>query len=136
MNLDIPPKMKYEGKYEECLRISKDNFKYFADNQSGNTDFLNVVQGTNELEYISWYNEVKQFPFQGYWSVVVEEMYSIMSGVLSLLNGKEHLNESNKWFHILGISKVSDFLMLNQLQKSLNEVGSKVIVTTDSSSFC
>ena len=57
-----------------------------------------------------------------------------MSGVLSLLNGKEHLNENNKWFHILGISKVSDFLMLNQLQKSLNEVGSKVIVTTDSSS--
>jgi len=135
MNLDIPPKMKYEGKYEECLKISKDNFKYFADNQSGNTDFLNVVQGTNELEYISWYNEVKQFPFQG-WAVGGggRSVYAFMSGVLSLLNGKEHLNENNKWFHILGISKVSDFLMLNQLQKSLNEVDSKVIVTTDSSS--
>ena len=39
-----------------------------------------------------------------------------------------------KYFHILGISKVKDFLMLNQLQKSLNEVDSNVIVTTDSSS--
>ncbi len=135
MNLDIPPKMKYEGKYEECLKISKDNFKYFADNQSGNTDFLNVVQGTNELEYMSWYDEVKQYPFQG-WAVGGggRNVYAFMSGVLSLLNGKEHLNENNKWFHILGISKVSDFLMLNQLQKSLNEVDSKVIVTTDSSS--
>ena len=54
--------------------------------------------------------------------MVVEEMYICSLQVLSLLNGKEHLNENNKWFHILGISKVSDFLMLNQLQKSLNEV--------------
>ena len=35
MNLDIPPKIKYEGMYEECLKISKENFKYFADKQTG-----------------------------------------------------------------------------------------------------
>ena len=135
MNLDIPPKIKYEGKYEECLQISKDNFKYFADRQSGNTDFLNVIQGTSEYEYMRWYDEVKQFPFQG-WAVGGggRNIYAFMSGVLSLLNGKEHLKKTNKYFHILGISKVSDFLLLNQLQKSLTEVGSDVIVTTDSSS--
>ena len=135
MNLDIPPKMKYEGMYEECLKISKENFKYFADNQTGKVDFLNVVQGTNEVEYMNWYNEVCDFPFQG-WAVGGggRSVYAFMSGVLSLLNGKEHLKDSNKWLHILGISKISDFLMLNQLQKSLNEVGSKIIVTTDSSS--
>ena len=44
------------------------------------------------------------------------------------------MKKTNKYFHILGISKVSDFLLLNQLQKSLSEVGSDVIVTTDSSS--
>ena len=135
MNLDIPPKIKYEGMYEECLKISKENFKYFADNQTGKVDFLNVVQGTNEVEYMNWYNEVCDFPFQG-WAVGGggRSVYAFMSGVLSLLNGKEHLKDSNKWLHILGISKISDFLMLNQLQKSLNEVGSKIIVTTDSSS--
>jgi len=117
------------------LNISKDNFKYFADKQSGNTDFLNVVQGTNEMEYMNWYNEIKDFPFQG-WAIGGggRSIYAFMSGVLSLLNGKEHLKDSNKWLHILGISKISDFLMLNQLQKSLNEVGSKIVVTTDSSS--
>ena len=135
MNLDIPPKIKYEGMYEECLKISKDNFKYFADNQSGNTDFLNVVQGTNDLEYINWYNQMKEFPFQG-WAVGGggRSVFAFMSGVMSLLNGKEHLKDTNKYFHILGISKISDFLMLNQLQKSLNEVGSNIVVTTDSSS--
>ena len=135
MNLDIPPKIKYEGMYEECLKISKDNFKYFADNQSGNTDFLNVVQGTNDLEYINWYNEMKDYPFQG-WAVGGggRNVYAFMSGVMSLLQGGEHLKDTNKYFHILGISKVKDFLMLNQLQKSLNEIDSKIIVTTDSSS--
>ncbi len=135
MNLDIPPKIKYEGMYEECLKISKDNFKYFADNQSGNTDFLNVVQGTNDLEYINWYNEMKEYPFQG-WAVGGggRNVFAFMSGVMSLLQGGEHLKDTNKYFHILGISKIKDFLMLNQLQKSLNEVDSKIIVTTDSSS--
>ena len=135
MNLDIPPKIKYEGMYEECLKISKDNFKYFADNQSGNTDFLNVVQGTNDLEYINWYNEMKDYPFQG-WAVGGggRNVFAFMSGVMSLLQGGEHLKDTNKYFHILGISKVKDFLMLNQLQKSLNEIGSDIVVTTDSSS--
>ena len=135
MNLDIPPKIKYEGMYEECLKISKDNFKYFADNQSGNTDFLNVVQGTNDLEYINWYNEMKDYPFQG-WAVGGggRNVFAFMSGVMSLLQGGEHLKDTNKYFHILGISKVKDFLMLNQLQKSLNEVDSNIVVTTDSSS--
>ena len=135
MNLDIPPKIKYEGMYEECLKISKDNFKYFADNQSGNTDFLNVVQGTNDLEYINWYNEMKDYPFQG-WAVGGggRNVYAFMSGVMSLLQGGEHLKDTNKYFHILGISKIKDFLMLNQLQKSLNEVDSNIVVTTDSSS--
>ena len=135
MNLDIPPKIKYEGMYEECLKISKDNFKYFADNQSGNTDFLNVVQGTNDLEYINWYNEMKDYPFQG-WAVGGggRNVFTFMSGVMSLLQGGEHLKDTNKYFHILGISKIKDFLMLNQLQKSLNEIGSDIVVTTDSSS--
>ena len=135
MNLDIPPKIKYEGMYEECLKISKDNFKYFADKQSGNTDFLNVVQGTNDLEYINWYNEMKEYPFQG-WAVGGggRNVFTFMSGVMSLLQGGEHLKDTNKYFHILGISKVKDFLMLNQLQKSLNEIGSDIVVTTDSSS--
>ena len=135
MNLDIPPKIKYEGMYEECLKISKDNFKYFADNQSGNTDFLNVVQGTNDLEYINWYNEMKDYPFQG-WAVGGggRNVYAFMSGVMSLVQGGEHLKDTNKYFHILGISKIKDFLMLNQLQKSLNEVDSNIVVTTDSSS--
>ena len=135
MNLDIPPRLKYQGKYKECLDISIDNFKYFDKHQNGSTKFMNVVQGDDEVTYQNWYNEVKDFEFSG-WGIggAGGSLYRFMSGVLALLNGKEHLKPNNEYFHILGTSKIRDFLMLIQLQKSLEDVGSNVTVTTDSSS--
>lgn len=135
MNLDIPPRLKYQGQYGECLQISKENFKYFSDNQTGATKFMNVIQGDDEHTYMNWYNEVKDFDFMG-WGVggCGGSLYRFMSGVLALINGKEHLKDSTKVIHILGTSKIRDFLMLKQLSKSIGEVGSKAIITTDSSS--
>ena len=117
------------------LEIRDRIFKWLENNQSGNTDFLNVIQGTSEYEYMNWYDEVKEFPFQG-WAVGGggRNLYTFMSGVMTILNGKEHLKDDSRWIHILGVSKIKDFLMLEQLQKSLNEVGSNMRVTTDSSS--
>ena len=135
MNLDIPPRLKYQGQYGECLQISKENFKYFSDNQTGSTKFMNVIQGDDEHTYMNWYNEVKDFDFMG-WGVggCGGSLYRFMSGVLALINGKEHLKDSTKVIHILGTSKIRDFLMLKQLSKSIGDVGSKAIITTDSSS--
>jgi len=135
MNLDLPPRLKNEGKFKECLDISLDNFKYFQKKQDGSTKFLNVVQGDDEHTYKHWYNQVKDFDFNG-WAIggAGGSLYRFMSGVYSLLHGKEHLNPRNEYFHILGTSKIRDFLMLIQLQKSLEDIGSKIVVTTDSSS--
>ena len=57
-----PPRLKYQGQYKECLDISRDNFKYFADNQSGKTKFLNVIQGDDAETYEYWYHQVKDYP--------------------------------------------------------------------------
>ena len=135
MNLDLPPRLKNEGKFQECLDISLDNFKYFQEKQDGSTKFLNVVQGDDEHTYKHWYNKVKDFDFNG-WGIggAGGSLYRFMSGIYALLQGKEHLNPRNEYFHILGTSKIRDFLMLIQLQKSLEDIGSKIVVTTDSSS--
>ena len=135
MNLDIPPRLKYNGKFSECLEISKDNFKFFSDNRKGKTEFLNVLQGDDELAYRKWYDEVKGFDFEG-WGIggCGGSIYRFMSGICALMQGKEQYNDNRKWLHILGTSKVVDFLILSQLQKSLNDVNSKMQVTTDSSS--
>jgi hypothetical protein len=135
MNLDIPPRLKYDGKFEECLQISKENFKYFADRQTGKTDYMNVIQGADEFEFKKWYDEVKQFPFQG-WAIGGSgfSYYKFLSGLSVLLDGKEHHNPNTKYIHILGTSRVTYFLLLLQLQKSLEELGTNITVTTDSSS--
>lgn len=137
MNLDIPPRLKYDGKFNEALEISIDNFNYFSKNRTPNnkTEFLNVIQGNDEYTYKLWYDSVKHFEFNG-WGMggAGLSIYRFMSCLVALMQGKEQYKDNNKWLHILGASKVIDFLLLSQLQKSLNDINSNMQVTTDSSS--
>ncbi len=135
INLDIPPRMKYEGKFQECLDISKINFKYFADNQTGKTDFLNVLHGGTYDSYEYWYKNVSNMPFQG-WAIggAIGKLSSLMDAIVVLAQNGELKNPNNKWLHILGASSVSDFIILAQIQKSLFEIDSNITLTTDSSS--
>lgn len=135
INLDIPPRMKYEGKFQECLDISKANFKYFADNQTGKTDFLNVLHGSTYDAYQYWYDNVCGMPFKG-WAIggAIGKLSSLMDAIVLLAEKGELKNPNNKWLHILGASSVSDFIILAQIQKSLFEIDSNITLTTDSSS--
>ena len=135
MNLDIPPRLQYNNKFSECLDISRENIKFFHENRKGNTKFLNIIQGNNLLTYKKWYDEVKSFDFEG-WAIggASGSIFRLASGLCALLEGKEHFKDYNKFLHILGTSKIIDFFILAQLQKSFNDVGSKITVTTDSSS--
>lgn len=134
MNLDIPPRMKMSGRFNECLDISVKNFKYFADRQTGKTDFLNIIQGSNYEKYKVWYNSVKGLPFSG-WAIggAGGSISSVMSGLTVLLESGEILNPTNKWLHILGASGVVDFLMFAKIQHEINKLGSNIVLTTDSS---
>jgi hypothetical protein len=137
MNLDIPPGGDVFKEYDECLDISAENFRYYADNRDNeNTDILNVLQATYDNRTQEWYDTVKEFKFDG-WSIggiAGSKISSMLYAIAILLEGKEHLKSNNKWLHMLGTAKVSDFLILEQLQKSLLKVGSNMQVTTDSSS--
>lgn len=135
MNLDIPPRMKYANKFSECLNISYNNFKYFADNQTGKTDFINIIQGSNYEAYTKWYQAVKGLPFKG-WAIggTGGSFTAMLSGVVVLLeNGELTKNKDVKWLHFLGASSVSDFIVLTELQKSLHKINPNIQVTVDSS---
>lgn len=135
INLDIPPRRKYEGKFTECLDISKKNFKYFANHQTGRTDFLNVLHGSTYDKYNFWYDQVKGMPFKG-WGVggASGSVNAIIDVLCLLIKSGEIHNKENKWLHILGCSSVAEFLLLAKIQHKLNEIGSTIQVTTDSSS--
>lgn len=134
INLDLPPRGTGTSDFHRCLDISKSNFQYFCDKQTGKVDFLNVIHGTGYDTYKLWYNTVKQYQFQG-WSIggATGKLISLIESLIVLLEGREHLNPTNKWLHVLGASSIIEFLILAQIQKSFNDIGSVMTLTTDSS---
>lgn len=134
LNLDIPTRGTFQGKFQESLDISKDNFKYFYENQTGKTDFLNVLQGYNHETYSKWYHEVKGFEFQG-WAIggCIGNLVAFINSLVVLKENGEFSKLNNKWFHYLGMSSILEFLVLAQVQKSLNELYPNVQITNDSS---
>jgi hypothetical protein len=134
INLDIPPRGVWAGRDTESLEISFDNFKYFEENQSGKTKFINVLHGNTLESRRDWYNKFKVFDFEG-WAVGGSggKYLHFFNSIYILLKNKEHLKRKNYLLHFLGTSTINEFTFYLQLQKSLNEVGSEIIVTCDSS---
>ena len=134
-NIDIPPRVTYEGRIQESLDISLDNFKYFEKKQTGKTNFLNVVQGSNPVEFAHWYKTVKDMQFGGWCIGSSRRLVDFMYILALMIKEKEFDKEYNTWVHLLGISKVSDFFILAQMQRLLNiRTNNRITVSTDSSS--
>lgn len=130
-NLDIPPRSKLFSE-TDAREISYDNFKYFHENQSGTTKFLNVLQGKDLDTYSDWYDLVSQFKdFQG-WCVGNCTLFNIITSFYVLLRNGEH--RRSKVIHFLGASSPIAFVFMAHMQNSLNELGCDVQIYSDSSS--
>ena len=134
-NIDIPPRFTYAGQYHHAKQLSLENFKWFEKNQTGKTKFLNILQGTNTNEYDDWYNDFKDFEFQGWGIGGIRQFTNFMYSVALLLKERAFEKKNVEYVHFLGISKISDFFILATLQKLMNKLtDNRVLVTTDSSS--
>jgi hypothetical protein len=134
-NIDIPPRVMYEGRFQDSLDMSINNFKYFESKQSGKTKFLNVVQGSNPVEFAHWYNTVKDMQFSGWCIGSSRRLVDFMYILALMIKEKEFEKKYNSWIHLLGISKVSDFFVLAQFQKLMNKYfDNRITISTDSSS--
>lgn len=135
VNLDLPPRMNFEGKYDFCLNKSIEHFKYFEAKQDGKCKFLNVIQGNNFQEMENWYSKVKDFEFSG-WSVGGgQRLVNLMQTLSIFIRHREFEKTNNTLLHILGVSKISDFLILAYLQEIFNnKYQGRIQVSTDTSS--
>jgi len=134
-NLDIPPRVTFENRFQDSMDISFDNFKWFESHQSGKTKFLNVIQGTYTDEYSVWYHKFKDFDFNGWCIGGPKKLVDFMYVVALMLKEREFEKKHVEFIHLLGISKISDFYILSTLQKLLNDLtGGRVQLSTDSSS--
>lgn len=135
MNLDIPPRVVYENRFQEALDISLDNFKYFEKKQTGKTDFLNILQVRSDQETEYWYNTVKGLNFKG-WSVgSAGSIRKIMYTMALLAKNKELEKSDCKWLHYLGLTSVTYLFLFAMMQKHFNaRYGNRLTLMTDSSS--
>lgn len=137
MNIDIPPIRTFEGRHEEALKISLENFKWFEKHQTGKVHYLNVAQVSSEAATIDWYNKVRGLDFNG-WSIgtgtsgpIKDILY--ISAVLQ--SGGEYDNPKMRYLHYLGLSSPHQLFTFIVLQKALNErYGNRITVMSDSSS--
>ncbi len=135
MNLDIPPNLKYRGKFDYCLEESYNNFKYFEEKQTGKTKFLNVIQ-TNETDegYSIWYDKVKDFQFNGWGIGGTLKQHSRALYIIALfLKNREFEKLNNHYIHFLGATSPFNFLIYQAIQKNFNKYYPHIQVTTDSS---
>jgi queuine/archaeosine tRNA-ribosyltransferase len=134
MNLDIPPRLKMKGKFDECLEMSYKNYKYFEKNQTGKTKYLNVLHGYDISSFKKWYDKVKGMEFQGWAVGNVSYFKQVITALAVLLDGNEHKKTNNLYLHFLGCSKLSDFFIFTSLQNELNKIGCNIQILSDSSS--
>ena len=134
-NLDIPPRVTFENRFQDAMDISFDNFKYFEKNQSGKTKFLNVIQGTFSEEYKEWYHKFKDFDFKGWCIGGPKKLVDFMYVIALMLQEREFEKKHIEYIHLLGISKISDFFILATLQELLNKMtDNRIQLMSDSSS--
>lgn len=120
MNLDLPPfiaSSNYDSVYDDCLKRSLENFKYFEKNRKNkNLILYNIVHGRDFDHIDKWYHSVKDFNFEG-WALSLFPTTDPLFLSLQMIYMDEVLKKSNKKiedypFHILGATSVNNILML------------------------
>lgn len=149
MVLDVPPysseglnNTKEEKLFQERLEKSYQNYKYFYENRSGKTKYLNVLHGHTLPHVEKWFNTIQEFDFTGGWAVGSCVGQSIYVPLLNFVYLKEQGRleeykniEKPVFFHFLGYTTPSNIIYLFYLQRKLNEYGYNIQITYDSSSY-
>lgn len=133
MNIDIPPVSK-DYPFDDCIKITVDNMKWFEKHQTGKTDFLNVIQCQDVPQMNQWFEAVKGFKkFKGWGAGNVSSVANFIH-LLYLFKKNGVFEDPNfHWFHFLGKTSPEHYMLYAVLQKKLNENYPHIQVTTDSS---
>jgi hypothetical protein len=73
--------------FQECLDATLFNLDYFVEHREGKTKFLNVLQGTTWDDANTWYDAVKDYPFEG-WAMGGNNMRDIEIALRRLRKSK------------------------------------------------
>lgn len=116
MTLDVPtlaasePYSSRNGitSFDQCLEYSKFNNDWFVKHRKGNTKFLNSMQGRTVSEARHWFDEVKDYPFEGFgFGGSTSKNLVVMLKLLIWMRDAGLMAEGEQdWLHFLGVSRV------------------------------
>ncbi len=118
--------------HQEAVAASQFNAEYFLRNRTGNTKFLNVLQGQNHADAEDWYQTMKKYcdpkqyssnHFNG-WGMGGQNMCDpelILKRIISLRDDRLLEKGVHDWIHFLGTSKLEWACFLTDIQKSIRK---------------
>ena len=143
MTLDVPtwaaddlnsPKTGLNS-FQDCLDGTIYNNKFFQKNRLGQTKFLNVLQGDDWETAQIWYDQVKDFEFEG-WAMGGINMcdMEVMLKRLIIMRDEKKL-DGKDWMHVLGTSQLDWACFLTQVQRQVRKhINQNFTISFDSAS--
>ena len=143
MTLDVPtwaaddlnsPKTGLSS-FQDCLDGTIYNNKFFQKNRLGQTKFLNVLQGDDWETAQIWYDQVKDFEFEG-WAMGGINMcdMEVMLKRLIIMRDEKKL-DGKDWMHVLGTSQLDWACFLTQVQRQVRQhINQNFTISFDSAS--
>lgn len=115
-------KAGFSSGYMAALIRTCQNNTYFEKNRvPGATDLLNVIQGRNEEESQYWYEQVREFPFEG-WAFAGKHSVQLSLTLRRLIQMREDgLLRPNSYMHFLGVSTLKVGAALTFIQRALRK---------------
>jgi hypothetical protein len=143
MTLDVPswaaddlnsPKTGLKS-FQDCLDGTIYNNKFFQKNRLGQTKFLNVLQGDDWETAQIWYEQVKDFEFEG-WGMGGINMcdMEVLLKRLIIMRDEKKL-DGKDWMHVLGTSQLDWACYLTQVQRQVRKhINPNFTISFDSAS--
>ena len=122
---------------EQLLSMTLENLALITDERRGRTKWLNIVQGTNPTNTMTWWNAVKQYKFDG-WSMAGSAgwrggLYNML-GIMLTMNDEGAFESGMDWIHVLGVSQPKWDVFLTAIQRELRRKNPIVQISCDSAS--
>lgn len=127
---------------QDCLQVTLQNLDYYMQNSTGQTKWLNVLQGSTQAQAQDFYEKVRDYnrptTKQDYargWCMGGMQCIDPESTIKRLLKIREDgLLNTTERIHFLGTSKMFQVLLFDIISEVLNSLGYNIQITFDSSS--
>ena len=122
---------------EQLLSMTLENLMLIERERQGRTKWLNVIQGTNAKDTLTWWNAVKWFK-DGGWSLAGAAgwrggLYNVLSIVLRMRD-EGAFEPGRDWVHMLGVSQPKWDIFLTAIQRQLRHSNPNIQISCDSAS--